>query len=790
MPFLRQAPPTESEKLFRNMADTAPVMIWISDSIGEMVYVNKGWLDFTGRIFADEIGNGWMKNVHPDDVEMCLTQYRNAFAQLEPFRCEYRLLRADRTYGWVLNTATPRRNEKNEFLGYIGTCIDITEKKAAEKELETYKERLEVAQFAGGIGTFEWNMKTNSLWFSKEQMNLYHIDETTFNGKLENLQNSTYTPDKQDVQEAIVRAAANHQNFDKEFRICLPDGSIRWIRGKGRYFYDKNDEPVRMIGINYDITGRRQLEELLHFKVEASRVLSSSLDYEHTLQTVATLAVKHIADWCSVDMVDEEGYINAVAIAHVDPKKVEWAKKLRREQANHIKNDNATAQVLRSGKPLFLPVVTDDLLVKGAKNEQELRLLRKIGLSSIMIVPIQLKGQSIGVLSFVTSDSKRHYEIADLETAEQLASRAAMAIENATLYEQVQSERQRLQKLVANVTGVVWETEGPPDDDKMIFVSSYAEKMMGYPLEKWQKEPHFWLQLIHPDDRAAALAKQKDIYENGTRGINRYRWVSRKGVVRWIESHMSVISDEDDKKIGMRGVSMDISSRMEIERRKDEFISMASHELKTPLTSIKVLNQVLLQNPEIQSQTSVLPLLSRMDQQINRLTNLVADLLDVTKIQVGRLPLNKKIFNLNVLINEVVEVMQTTTTKHMITLKSPKKVQLLADSDRIEQVLTNLLSNAIKYSPDNAKITVEVTPPQHGFIQIRVKDRGIGIPKDQQPRIFERFYRVFDATDQTFPGLGMGLYITAEIVRRHDGLINVRSTPGKGSTFTVSLPIT
>lgn len=778
-----------NDLLFRHIVDKAPVMVWISDAIGNLVYVNQIWLNFTGEKIEDELAGGWINNIHPDDIDMCLSLYRNACAQLEPFRCEYRLRCSDGKYKWVLNTAIPDRNDNGEFQGYIGTCLDISEKKIAEEKLETYKERLEVAQYAGGIGTFEWDMKTNALWFSQEQKRIFDLDLHSFSGKMSDLTKRTYTPDKVEVQEAIERAARTHQNFDKEFRLSLSDGAIRWVRGKGKFFYDKSGEPVRMIGINYDITKRRQLEELLRFKAEASRVLSSSLDYKHTLQTVAQLAVEHVADWCAVDMVDEDGSINLVAIAHTDPKMIEWARKLRKTQKNHIDKDNATAKALRSGKSLFLPVITEDMVLKGAKNKKELNLIRKIGFSSLMIVPIKLKGQSIGALTFFMTDSKRHYEPADLETAEQLASRAAMAIENATLYEQVHSEQQRLQRLVANVTGVVWETKGEPEKDQITFVSSYAEKMLGFPLEKWLSEPQFWFQLIHPDDKDAALAKQKEIYVNGTKGVNRFRWITKKGNIRWIESHMSVIIGDENKKIGMRGVSMDITARMEIERRKDEFISMASHELKTPLTSIKVFNQILLQNEEFKEKPAIQQALTRMDQQINRLTNLVADLLDVTKIQVGKLHFTKSDFSLNKLIEEVVEVMQTTTQKHKLVLKAASLVIICADHDRIEQVFTNLISNAIKYSPENAKVLIEILEPENGYIRIRVKDKGIGIPKDQQYRIFERFYRVFDATDQTFPGLGMGLYITAAIVQRHEGHINVRSTSGKGSTFTVTLPI-
>ena len=200
----------------------------------------------------------------------------------------------------------------------------------------------------------------------------------------------------------------------------------------------------------------------------------------------------------------------------------------------------------------------------------------------------------------------------------------------------------------------------------------------------------------------------------------------------------------------------------ESEARKDEFISMASHELKTPLT--------------------------RMEEQLDKLTKLVSDLLDVTKMQTGKLEFREERFFLNELVRETLENLQGTMETHHLQLEEVTDVQVLGDKDRLGQVLINLLTNAIKYSPEADTVIVRVSADEHNAI-VSVQDFGIGIAETHQEKIFERFYQVNDGTEKTFPGLGIGLYISSQIVRGHHGRLWVESAKGAGATFYVTLPL-
>lgn len=233
---------------------------------------------------------------------------------------------------------------------------------------------------------------------------------------------------------------------------------------------------------------------------------------------------------------------------------------------------------------------------------------------------------------------------------------------------------------------------------------------------------------------------------------------------------------------------LDNTARLELERRKNDFLSMASHELKTPLTSLKLQLQLLGKHLTKQGISDAAPALSRMDVQVKQLECLISELLDVSTIQAGRLEYSWETVNLDALLREVAETTQQMSATHTIVIRGAPAGSLVGDHDRLEQVFTNLLSNAIKYAPDAPLIEVEVGKSTEA-VSIRVRDQGIGIPKEQREKIFERFYRASDPSQRAVPGLGMGLYIAAEIVKGHGGTLTVDSEVGKGSIFQVTFPL-
>ncbi len=234
-----------------------------------------------------------------------------------------------------------------------------------------------------------------------------------------------------------------------------------------------------------------------------------------------------------------------------------------------------------------------------------------------------------------------------------------------------------------------------------------------------------------------------------------------------------------------------LSSQKDLQKAigmRDTFISVASHELKTPVTSLNVYLEVMLRQFQKEKNENAVQSLTKMKKQIDKLTILIHDLLDVTRIQTGKLAFDEELFDLSEVVHDIVENTKPLANKHEIIIEKNESIELWGDKDRLGQVISNFLTNAIKYSPDANKIIVRSERTKNEA-QVFVKDYGIGIEQSHLKKIFNRFYRVTDRNVQTFPGLGIGLYICHEIIKRHGGEIKVESKKGKGSVFSFAIPI-
>lgn len=585
------------------------------------------------------------------------------------FRYEY-LVRIDRRNNGVLEDAyfnfvfAPSKNEHEIVDGVLVFGFEVTDQVVSRQRLKISEDRLQLAQKTGRVGTFEWDLRSGKMLWTPELLSLYGIETSTVDENGYEWQKFLHPDDIDRVQKEARHCAKTGESFNSEFRIIWPDQSVHYLSVRAQIIKNTKGKPERMVGVNIDITERKTIEKNLEFLTEASKLLSSSLDYQTTLNNVAMLAVPEIADWCTVDLINKKNELEQVTIAHKDPQKIAWAKELRSENPPNMNDTTGVAQVIRTGKSLLYPHITDEMLTAAAKSKKQLKLMREIGFTSAMIVPICREKKCIGAITFVTTETRRRYNETDLAMAEELASRASLAIENARLY------------------------KGSQD--------------------------------------AIAL--------------------------------------------------------------RDDFISVASHELKTPITSVKMFTHVLTQHSQQIGDKKAVSHLTKMDKQINKLTELIYNLLDISKIQAGRIEFKKKVFDFDNLIAETVDMFESYGHKHKIEVKGKTGKMVYGDDDRISQVISNLIANAIKYSPRAEHVVVKLSSTDN-HVKVKVTDFGIGIPKEHLERIFERFYRVYDETDKTFPGLGIGLYIASEIIRRHNGTFGVESDIGKGSTFYFTLPV-
>lgn len=283
------------------------------------------------------------------------------------------------------------------------------------------------------------------------------------------------------------------------------------------------------------------------------------------------------------------------------------------------------------------------------------------------------------------------------------------------------------------------------------------------------------------------------------RKIDHFETVRRAkdGTERFISLTISPVKDGQGKIIGASKIARDISMRIQAEKQKelyiqrlhelnqykDEFMVMASHELKTPLTvilaNLQILEHMMKDDPFVTQ-------LRKTIEKTQKMADLISNLLDVSKVQSGKLDLNISSFDINEVISEIVSSMQSTTKNHNFIFDNPPPLIVKADAYRIEQVLINIIGNAIKYAPNGGNITI-TTGRRNGYVQIEITDEGIGIPAVDHEKIFERFYRS-SGKAKSFSGSGVGLYISSEIIRKHQGDIFVKSEEGKGSSFVIRIP--
>lgn len=293
--------------------------------------------------------------------------------------------------------------------------------------------------------------------------------------------------------------------------------------------------------------------------------------------------------------------------------------------------------------------------------------------------------------------------------------------------------------------------------------------------------------VVHPDDVQQLRAIWRDSVLSGNDFEIEFRLRSKEGVYHWHLGRAIAIKNRNGRALKWIGAAMDVHEQKMTMEKKDEFIGIAGHELRTPLTSMKAYVQLMQQSLESTDIDTSKKYAEKIHSFIDRLNKLVSDLLDISKIHRGKLPLEFSEFSIDDFIRDAVEVQQNSIQTHKITIEGNAGVKVRADQHRLEQVFSNYLSNAVKYSPGADKVAV-IVEHSHGWVTVTVKDYGIGIPAEQIKQVFNKFFRAHNKK-ANIQGLGLGLYISSEIIKMHGGNVGVTSEEKSGSTFWFRLPV-
>jgi len=260
---------TESEQRFQNAADAAPVLMWMAGPDKRATFFNKAWLNFTGRMMEQELGDGWADDVHEDDIENTVQRYHGAFDGREPFVIQNRLRRHDGEFRWVTASGAPRYDGQGNFLGYVGASIDITDLLRKEEALHESEERIALAAEAAHLGVWELNLATNDLWVSEQWRSLFQV-KPGVPVAVDDVCELVHPDDRDRRTAALQKAIAENSGYEIEYRALLPDKTVRWIAGRARCLPNEYGLPSRLLGVSTDVTERKQAEELFRLATEAS----------------------------------------------------------------------------------------------------------------------------------------------------------------------------------------------------------------------------------------------------------------------------------------------------------------------------------------------------------------------------------------------------------------------------------------------------------------------------------------------------------------------------------------
>jgi PAS domain S-box-containing protein len=665
----------ESEDRFRRLSESAFEGVYVHDN-GVMLEGNAA----VARILGYELHELLGKNVFDlvlSPESRALVEARIRSGSREPYEVTAR--RKDGSM--VIGEITGRPAMYHGRPARVATINDITERRENEARLKAQEEQLAEAQAIAKVGSWVWEIATNQLRGTDVLYRIYGFEpDAALSPGL--LLQRVHPDDSDLVRRTIDAAVSEGKSFSIDHRIMRTPDDIRWFHVEGRVVLDAGGNPVRIIGAGQDVTERHEAEQVARrlseeqaaraaaesaerrstFLAEASRLLGSSFDYHTTLATLTRLAVPALADFCTLDVVHGDGSFERVGVAHVDPAKEQLLWEVTKWVRAGVPMVWHLKRAFEEGESTLVPEITREQLDAAANDDEHRGILEAIAPRSLVCVPLLVTGRVVGALVLYTSESDRRFDEHDLALAQELARRAALAVENARLFDEA--------------------------------------------------------------ERAT--------------------------------------------------------------RSRDQMLGVVAHDLRNPLSTILMASQLL--NDILEPDSVARRQVAMMHRAGERMNRLIQDLLDVKRIENGRLVVEPRPVLALSLLTEAVETLRPLAAASALELALDTPAELpcvSADPNRVQQVLSNLIGNAIKFTPRGGRITMRGVQLA-SEVRLAVSDTGRGIPADQLPHIFGQYWQ---GTRSDRRGIGLGLAIAKGIVEGHNGRIWVESTVGEGSSFYFTLPV-
>ncbi len=568
--------------------------------------------------------------------------------------------------------------------------------------------------------------------------------------------------DRDRVRTELASMADRREALRLEYRLLARDGRVVSVRDEAVIVLDARGRPLCIQGYLLDVSERKRAEDdrkqlraaeatanaealdrqrKADFIAKAAAVLASSLDYRSTITEVAALSVRELADWCIVDRLEEDGTLTRLA-------------------AERAEGVDAKREVGAEPEVDLLDVVK--------------RRRPRLTQSHIAVPLVSHGGRTLGALTLVADEQRRAFTSDDLSWAGALAGMAALAIDSARLHDEVEARAEAARVLsyvgdgvfLLDRTGVVRLWNPMAEAITGLSADAVLGQIAGEAIPGWDQ-----ISERIPIAPAREPAAVEALPLETARGE---RWISISGVEFFG---------------GTVYAFRDITDAHRLDELQAEFVATASHELRTPLAAVYGAAQTLRRHDFALDEAGRERFISLIVDESERLGRIVNQILLANQLEVGRLDLVTEAFDAPELLERVAEAARTHAPPH-ITFEvavGEAVLPVAADKDRVRQILVNLVENAVKYSPDGGTIELGVKSID-GMALFRVVDEGMGIPGDEQPRVFEKFYRLDPNMTRGIGGTGLGLYICNELIERMGGRIWVESRQGKGSAFFFELP--
>lgn len=691
--------------------------------------------------------------------------------------------------------------------------------------------------------------------------------------------------DRQRAIEGWQQAIAAKNLYELEYRLRSADGSYRDFAVRGVPIVQEDGSIREWVGTCSDITERKRSETAQRLLTEASSLCAASLDCSIILKNLTRLAVGTLADYCYFDLLNARGQLQRVAWQHADADKQDWFNQIQHYLPDP-NSDHPLLQCLSSGESIWVAEVDEAWLQTLAVNPDHWQFLQALELSSLLVVPLAVHDRHLGTLTLsLTSSSQRHYTLADLQLAEELARRTALAVDNAHLYRTTQETEQNLRQaliilgehqqqlrtlqrltdllnqrltnlrsLLQFMVDAIYEAIPSAEFSFIVLQNPYTYRLeltavAGTGVEQFQPGDTFApgegilgqiFQVGGSQLFRAPLPDQPLFATSGTSALPAALCVvaigsaqaGKLGVLaigNWsnpdalsVENLQLLVAFGEQAAIALTNAKLintleEREERLAIQNRvlgkqnrrlerqrqqiqyqnlklreaarlKSQFLATMSHELRTPMNAIIGFSQLLLRQAKLNPQQR--DMVERILNNGRNLLALVNDILDLSRIETGRLELKPEPLNLATLVTTTAEELRSLAQQKNLALQvhiNLENPHVVNDQTRLRQVLANLLSNALKFT-ETGQVNVVAEEVDAETIALEVRDTGIGIAEADLEHIFEEFHQVDQTLAKKFSGTGLGLAITDLLVQMMKGQIIVKSELGKGSTFRVQLP--